>query len=108
MYYINKNNDTKLTHLLRVENLSTGKTTDMWVDPTNTSTDPKLLEKILRLQDLKDSSDEDTYRHEVACFIETLIKNAGFTCLEISSLMKDMLKHQNPQQLFETINNLDS
>ncbi|KTD82176.1 hypothetical protein [Legionella waltersii] len=108
LYYTNENNSTGFTHLLRVKNFSTGKTTGIWVDPSHTSTDSKLLDKILRLKDIKNNSDEDTYRHEVACFIETLIKNTGYTCLEISSLAKSVLKHhKNPQQLLETINNID-
>ncbi|PWY54067.1 hypothetical protein DGG96_18880 [Legionella qingyii] len=80
----------------------------MWVDPTHTSTDAKLLDKILRLQLLKQTLTQDAYEHEVACFIERLIENGGYTCLEISSLMKDALRHhKDPQHLFETIKNVD-
>ncbi|WP_454780765.1 hypothetical protein [Legionella sp. WA2022007384] len=108
MYYENQNNSSGPTHLLNVKNLATNKITAMWVDPTYTSTDAKLLEKIIRLQALKETLTQDKYEHEVACFIEKLIENGGYTCLEISSLMNEALKHhKNPQQLFETINNID-
>ncbi|WP_454783735.1 hypothetical protein [Legionella sp. WA2024007413] len=108
MYYENQNNSSGPTHLLTVKCLATNKTTGMWVDPTGTSTDAKLLDKILRLEELKKTLNQDSYEHEVACFIEKLIENGGYTCLEISSLMKDALKHhKDPQHLFETIKNID-
>lgn len=105
--YENKNHKSGFTHLLNFKNLLTGECTGMWVDPSDTSTDPKLLDKILRLEQLTDM-ESDAYTHEVACFIETLIKNAGSTCLEISSLAKDILQHhKEPQKLYHTINNID-
>ncbi|KTD01352.1 hypothetical protein OQJ19_15545 [Fluoribacter gormanii] len=108
MYYENLNKSFGFTHSLTVKNLLTNETTGMWVDPTHTSTDAKLLDKILRLQQLKETMTQDEYEHEVACFIERLIENGGYTCLEISSLMKDALKHhKDPQHLLETIKNVD-
>lgn len=108
LYYINENHKSGFTHLLTFQDLSTDKRTGMWVDPTYTSTDPKLLEKILRLDRLKNELQSDEYVHEVACFIETLIQNGGYTCLEISSLAKDILKHhRNPHELHHTLSNID-
>lgn len=108
LYYENQNHKSGFTHLLNFQNLSTGKRTGMWVDPTDTSTDPKLLEKILKLEHLKTELEPDAYAHEVACFIETLIQNAGYTCLEISNLAKDILKHhKNPHELYHTLSKID-
>lgn len=71
-------------------------------------TDPKLLEKILKLEHLKTELEPDAYAHEVACFIETLIQNSGYSCLEISSLSKDILKHhKNTHELYHTLSNID-
>ena len=108
LYYENQNHISGFTHLLNFQNLSTGERTGMWVDPTNTITDPKLLEKILNLEYLKTELEPDAYAHEVACFIETLMQNASYTCLEITSLAKDILKHhKNPQELYHTLSNID-
>ncbi|KTC82656.1 hypothetical protein [Legionella cherrii] len=108
LYYKNENNSSGFTHLLQVKDLSTGKTTGMWIDPTGTSTCSNFLDKVLKLQSLKGSLDQEAYDHEVACFIERLIANGGYSSLQISSLMKDALKHhKNPQHVLDTIQNLD-
>ena len=108
MYYKNENHQSGVTHLLTFQSLTTDKRVGMWVDPTNTSTDPKFLEKILRLERLKMELQPDAYAQEVADFIETLIQNGGYTCLEISSLAKDILKqHKNPHELHHTLSNID-
>ncbi|MCW8400824.1 hypothetical protein OQJ26_18740 [Legionella sp. PATHC038] len=108
LYYENENNSSGLTHALEVKDLSTGKTTGMWIDPKGTSTCPNFLDKVLKLQSLKGSLDQEAYDHEVACFIESLIANGGYSSLQISSLMKDALKHhKNPQHLLDTIQNVD-
>lgn len=106
--YKNENNSSGFTHLLEVKDLSTDKTTGMWIDPTGTSTCSNFLDKVLKLQSLKGSLDQEAYDHEVACFIESLIANGGYSSLQISSLMKDALKHhKNPQHLLDTIQNVD-
>ena len=46
----------------------------MWVDPTDTITDPKLLEKILKLEHLKTKLEPDAYAHEVACSTDLIIR----------------------------------
>jgi hypothetical protein len=108
--YENQGNKSGFTHLLTVKDLSTGKSTGMWIDPTESSSanQTNSLLQIESLQKLKGSVDDTEYNHQVACFIESLIANGGYSCLEISSLMKDVLKHhKNPQKLYNTISNLD-
>ncbi|MCW8409613.1 hypothetical protein OQJ13_11590 [Legionella sp. PATHC035] len=108
LYYKNENKSSGFTHLLEVKDLSKGKTTGMWIDPTGTSTCSNFLDKVLKLQSLKGSLDQQAYDHEVACFIERLIANGGYSSLQISSLMKDALKHhKDPQHLLDTIKNVD-
>ncbi len=106
--YIDEKNSKGVTHLLRIQDLSTGKTEGMWIDPTGTQTDDRFLEKVQHLEQLKRNSNQIIYNQAVAVFIENLIANAGYSSLKISCLARSALKaHPNPVQLHETLCNID-
>ncbi|MBP6918690.1 MAG: hypothetical protein KBB94_07225 [Legionellaceae bacterium] len=108
LFYIDEKNSQGFTHLLKIQDLSTGKTEGMWIDPTGTKTDARFLEKVQHLEQLKRNSNEIIYNQAVAVFIEDLIANAGYSSLKISCLARSALKaHPNPVQLHETVCNID-
>ena len=108
LFYMDEKNSQGFTHLLQIQDLSTGKTEGMWIDPTGSKSDPRTLDKVRHLEHLKTDNNEIIYNQAVAVFIEDLIANAGYSSLKISCLARSALKaHPNPVQLHETVCNID-
>jgi len=105
---MDEKNSQGFTHLLQIQDLSTGKTEGMWIDPTGSKSDPRTLDKVRHLEQLKTDNNEIIYNQAVAVFIEELIANGGYSSLKISCLVRSALKaHPNPVQLHETVCNID-
>lgn len=108
LFYTNEGHLKGVTHLLQVQNLSTGKTTGMWIDPTGIETNSRFLQKVQHLEQLKSVGNETSYNQAVAVFIEALIATAGYSSLEIASWTRTALKfHPDPTQLDNTVRNMD-
>ena len=108
LFYMDEKNSQGFTHLLQIQDLSTGKTEGMWIDPTGSKSDPRTLDKVRHLEQLKTDNNEIIYNQAVAVFIEELIANGGYSSLKISCLARSALKaHPNPVQLHETVCNID-
>ena len=49
LFYMDEKNSQGFTHLLQIQDLSTGKTEGMWIDPTGSKSDPRTLDKVRHL-----------------------------------------------------------